>query len=110
MLVVILHVFWSLSAIAESGCELLSIRLFHSGRFVDNHIKAYVGGEEDFVDECNPDTISIHEICTMSWELGHSGSVLFYYLEPESNLDHGLRELLRDSDILGCVSAFASIN
>lgn len=54
----------------------------------------------DFVDKCNTDTICIHKISIMSKELGHSRPMLFYYLEPKSNLHHGLRELVRDSDKL----------
>ena len=43
--------------------NFFSIHVFHGGQFMDvGGAKVYVGGREDFVDDCDPDRFSFWEL------------------------------------------------
>ncbi|KAL3516677.1 hypothetical protein ACH5RR_023579 [Cinchona calisaya] len=71
------------------------------GQLRGKQFKTYVGGEVDHIDDCNAERMSVHEINIMVQELGHKEAIFYYYLEPKTSLDKGLRNLQGYSDVLG---------
>ena len=77
-----------------------SIKLHHGGKIEGEKYKSYVGGEIDYFDLCHADFMSIHEINKMVEKCGHNDTMLYYYIDPRGDLNHGLMELQTDEDIM----------
>ena len=43
--------------------------------------------------------MSIHEINEIVEEYGHNDTMLYYYIDPKGDLNHGLMELQNDENI-----------
>ena len=61
--------------------------------------KSYVCGEIDRFDLYRANFILIHEIIEMVEERGRSDTMLYYYIDPKGDLNHGLMELQIDKYI-----------
>ena len=67
----------------------------HSGMMLDSGGgKCYMGGQEHYIDNCDPDRWSKLEVDDVLEKLGHDVSRLhYYYLKPGMSLDEGLVRL-----------------
>ncbi|GKD18287.1 hypothetical protein Tco_1207445, partial [Tanacetum coccineum] len=88
----------------EKDPGLFSLKIYHAGKFkyVDDKRK-YVNGLVAYVDWCDIDKFSVHEIHGVMEKLGYvNGDPIYYhYLIPGTNLDMGLRALGNDLDVRG---------
>ena len=72
----------------------------HGGRIEGDKYKSYVGAEVDYFDLCDGDRMSVLEINEMVKECGYNKDViLYYYLDPRSDINNGLKELQTDEHI-----------
>lgn len=84
----------------EYGCSLFTVKMRHGGRIEGDKYKSYVGAEVDYFDLCDGDRMSMHEINDMVKECGYNKDViLYYYLDPRSDINNGLKELQTDEHI-----------
>ncbi|GKC60913.1 hypothetical protein Tco_1088511 [Tanacetum coccineum] len=83
---------------------LFSLKIYHAGKFkyVDDKRK-YVNGLVAYVDWCDIDKFSVHEIHGVMEKLGYVNDdpIYYHYLIPGTNLDMGLRALGNDLDVRG---------
>ena len=78
--------------------EIFSTRLHHEGRINWEKCVSYENGEVDYVDTCNAECKSIHELNNMVQKVGYPNvAILYYYLEPIVDMRTGLRELSTDT-------------
>ncbi|GJW93859.1 uncharacterized protein Tco_0173531 [Tanacetum coccineum] len=80
----------------EKDPGLFSLKIYHAGKFkyVDDKRK-YVNGLVAYVDWCDIDKFSVHEIHGVMEKLGYVNDdpIYYHYLIPGTNLDMGLRAL-----------------
>ncbi|GKD47612.1 zinc finger, SWIM-type containing protein [Tanacetum coccineum] len=88
----------------EKDPGLFSLKIYHAGKFkyVDDKRK-YVNGLVAYVDWCDIDKFSVHEIHGVMEKLGYVNDdpIYYHYLIPGTNLDMGLRALGNDLDVRG---------
>ena len=78
---------------------LFLIKLQHGCRIQEAKYKSYIGGEIDYFDICDAKSMSVHDINRMVESCGHSNSMLYYYIDPRSDLTHSLMELQTEENI-----------
>ncbi|GJV54156.1 mutator type transposase [Tanacetum coccineum] len=88
----------------EKDPGLFSLKIYHAGKFkyVDDKRK-YVNGLVAYVDWCDIDKFSVHEIHGVMEKLGYVNDdpIYYHYLIPGTNLDMGLRALGNNLDVRG---------
>ena len=80
--------------------SLYTIIIHHSGKLETIPHLVYSGGFVAFVDNCDPDRISIYEIILMANELGAPHVSFCWYKHPQKDFSNGLIQLIKDRDIL----------
>ncbi|KAG5544429.1 hypothetical protein RHGRI_017001 [Rhododendron griersonianum] len=60
----------------------------------------YEGGSVAYVDECDPEKMSLIVVGDMVEKLGYLGMINYYYVMTGKNINNGLRMLLTDSDVM----------
>lgn len=84
----------------ELGRPAFSIKLHHGGRIEGDKYKSYENGEIDYFDMCHGDYMSLQAINRMVEKCGHRDAMLYYYIDPRSDLTHGLKELVTDEHVI----------
>lgn len=64
---------------AGPNSEFFTIRMHHSGKFMNFGSTCYVGGSISYFDYCSEDEMSMLEISEMAKDLGLHGSVSFFH-------------------------------
>ena len=67
-----------------------SFEIHHGGQFVWNPDLVYLGDSISFIDEVDPDRLSLFEIQDIWGDLGAISTSRFHYLIPKGNLEQGL--------------------
>lgn len=77
--------------------ELFTIQMHHDRIWYEEFYKDVYVAWFDYFDK---DLISLIEIDEMAECLGYDGFILYYYMEPSTNYEDGLRLVEHDSDVL----------
>ncbi|GJT19244.1 hypothetical protein Tco_0877950 [Tanacetum coccineum] len=88
----------------EKEPALFSLKIHHAGKFkyVEDKRK-YVNGLVAYVDWCDIDKFSVHELNGVMEKLGYVNDdpIYYHYMIPGTDLQMGLRALGNDLDVLG---------
>ncbi|GKC87320.1 hypothetical protein Tco_1147969 [Tanacetum coccineum] len=77
------------------------LKINHGGKFTTPPKIQYKGRKVNWVDTIDSDVFSVVEVNTMMKELGYEKpSFDYYYKEPKTDLDHRLKKLSSDQDVL----------
>ncbi|GKC78900.1 hypothetical protein Tco_1129674, partial [Tanacetum coccineum] len=77
------------------------LKINHGGKFTTPPKIQYKGGKVNWVDTIDSDVFSVVKVNTMMKELGYEKpSFEYYYKEPNTDLDNGLKKLCNDQDVL----------
>ncbi|GJS34893.1 RNA-directed DNA polymerase, eukaryota [Tanacetum coccineum] len=101
---------WSIRTIDENidvyrmygnNDNLFSIKIHYAGMFTPQPGRAYVNDTFTYVDVCDIDEFSIHELNDLVQKLGYSAKVKLYYhfRKPDGDLDTSMHALGNDHDV-----------
>ena len=79
---------------------LFEIEIHSGGQFEGNPELVYLGGKVSTCCKVDLDHLSYFEIQDMVAECGSPSTSLVYYLIPGGNLEHGLRLITEDDEVL----------
>ncbi|GJS38754.1 hypothetical protein Tco_0563797 [Tanacetum coccineum] len=101
---------WSIRSIDEdidvyrmygNNENLFSMKIYYAGKFTPQPGRAYVNGTFSYVDVCDIDEFSVHELNDLVQKLGYSAKVKLYYhfRKPDGDLDTCMHALGNDHDV-----------
>ena len=88
--------------------NFFSIKVHHGRDFTEGPVKRYVGSTVEYLDNCDPDKMSLLEMDDIAEKLGHVPHVGFYYRLPGVTLDNGLVFMNTDEDVMAMIACLPS--
>lgn len=85
---------------AGPGSEYFTIRIHHSGKFVELNHRCYVGGKVDYFDYCHQDEMSMLELNEMAKELGLTDILNFFHNRGVMNDCNYIDKMKSDIDTM----------